>query len=236
MPASEARTRANRENARRSTGPKTVEGKEKSRANSLKHGMTGAGIVLPEDDADEVERRAGEFLKETHATGEIGSALARLMALNSVRIERGADQQAAALSEHIGQVIADFVPPEGVDPAEANRLLAESVRRSMFDPSKEAALARRYGLAAERTFLRCLKELRQLGRAAQAEARSAPEAFDGEELGSFFPPELGEMDDAELDALYAELSIRHPRHPPQSLHTAAPQGKIDLPIAVGHRR
>ncbi len=57
MPASEAQIRANRENAARSTGPKTDEGKERSRANALKHGLTGGGIVLPEADAAEVEAR-----------------------------------------------------------------------------------------------------------------------------------------------------------------------------------
>src|SRR5437763_56198 len=45
MPASEARILANQANARLSTGPKTAEGKEQSRANDLNHGMTGAGVV-----------------------------------------------------------------------------------------------------------------------------------------------------------------------------------------------
>ncbi len=56
MPASEARILANQRNAQRSTGPKTPEGKEQSRRNALKHGLTGAGVVLPERDAAEVER------------------------------------------------------------------------------------------------------------------------------------------------------------------------------------
>src|SRR5947199_141090 len=58
MPASEARILANQANAKLSTGPRTAEGKERSRANALKHGLTGAGVVLPEADAAEVERRA----------------------------------------------------------------------------------------------------------------------------------------------------------------------------------
>ena len=92
--------------------------RKRSRANALKHGLTGAGIVLPEADAAEVERRAAAFAAETNASGEIGQALARLAALNSVRIERGADQQTAALAEHVRRVEAEFVPPEGVDEAD----------------------------------------------------------------------------------------------------------------------
>src|SRR4051794_17080161 len=121
MPVSEAQLAANRANALRSSGPKSAEGREKSRANSLKHGLTGAGVVLPEADAAEVERRAAAFAAETNASGEIGHALARRAALNSVRMERGADQQTAALSERVRRAEADFVAPEGVDAAEADR-------------------------------------------------------------------------------------------------------------------
>jgi hypothetical protein len=156
MPASEAQIRANQRNCAHSTGPRTSEGKENSRANSLKHGLTGAGIVLPEADAAEVRRRAAAFAAETNASGDIGHALARRAALSSVRMERGADQQTAALSEHVRKVEADFVPPEGVDDVEAARLRTEAVRRAMFDPSREAVLARKYEAAAERGFFRAL--------------------------------------------------------------------------------
>src|SRR3954465_8293422 len=169
MPVSEAQLAANRATALRAGGPRSAEGREKSRANSLKHGLTGAGIVLPEADAAEVERRAVAFAEELNATGALGHALARRAALNSVRMERGADQQTAALSEHVRQVEAEFVPPEGVDEAESARLRSEAVRRAMFDPSKEATLARKYEAAAERAFFRCLKELRQMQRQAKAD-------------------------------------------------------------------
>ena len=54
MPASEAQVAANRANAARSTGPETVEGKEASRANAYKHGLT-ATKVFPEREAAEVQ-------------------------------------------------------------------------------------------------------------------------------------------------------------------------------------
>jgi hypothetical protein len=49
MPCSPARLLANQTNARLSTGPKTVEGKARSRGNALKHGLTGQGVVLPDE-------------------------------------------------------------------------------------------------------------------------------------------------------------------------------------------
>src|SRR5262245_45504762 len=49
---------ARRENARKSTGPKTEAGKARSRANSVNHGLTGSGIVLsPEMQALYDQRR-----------------------------------------------------------------------------------------------------------------------------------------------------------------------------------
>jgi hypothetical protein len=50
---------ANRRNALKSTGPRTTEGKERSRWNSLKHGLCAGHIVLPyEHESDYHEIRA----------------------------------------------------------------------------------------------------------------------------------------------------------------------------------
>ncbi len=237
MSTSEARINANRINAQRSSGPRTEEGKAVSRANALKHGMTGAGVVLPEADAVEVERRAVAFARELNASGEMGHALARRAALNSVRMERGADQQTAALADRVRQAEADFVPPEGADADEAARLRAEAGRIAMFDPSKEAGRARQYEAAAERGFFRALKELRQMERQARAETR-APEVPDvAAMMGSFFAArEVDQRMDAEFDAMYGALDIPTPRRPVNSPQLPPMGGGVDLPFTIGRRR
>ena len=230
MPASEARIKANRENAKRSSGPVTPEGKEKSRRNALKHGLAGAGIVLPEKDAAEVERRAIAFENELEPSGEVGLALVRRAALNSVRMERAADQQTAALTGRIRLVEAEFVAPEGATDEEAAKLKDEAARAAMFDPSKEATLARKYEAAAERGFYRALKELRAVERAVPAEE---PPAFAGPSdplLGSF---EQWEAMDAEFDALYPGLNLPRPSWLPPKPPISRSRGPIDLPITVG---
>ena len=149
MPTSEAQIAANRANSQRSKGPVTPEGKERSRANALKHGLTGEGVVLPNEDAAEVERRVAAFQDELRPSGEISRALVRRAAICSVRMDRGVEQETAALSERVRRAEAEFVAPEGIDGEEAARLRAEAGRRVMFDPSKEATLARKYEAAAE---------------------------------------------------------------------------------------
>jgi hypothetical protein len=52
---SQARIEANRKNAQKSTGPKTAEGKARSRFNGLTHGLRSEQIVLPTEDRAEFE-------------------------------------------------------------------------------------------------------------------------------------------------------------------------------------
>ena len=59
MIVSEARIAANRRNALLSTGPKTAEGKVRSRANALKHGLC-ASVCVPES-LETINARAAEI-------------------------------------------------------------------------------------------------------------------------------------------------------------------------------
>jgi hypothetical protein len=241
--ATEAQTLANQANASRSKGPTSPEGKMQSRMNSLKHGMTGAGIVLPEADALEVHRRITAFAEELDAQGELEYAFVRRAALNSLRMERAADQQTAALSEHIRQVEADFVAPEGLDEAQVARLRAEAVRRAMFDTSREATLARKYEAAAERGFYRALKELRVLQKPAKGLDPAAKAEVFRQELGSFCPETAS---DAELDAMIKKLDANCPSPTasapnrgapvPPSSRSRANGGSFEVPFAVGKAR
>ena len=101
MSISAARLEANRQNAQRSTGPKTVEGKERSRRNSLKHGLTGAGIVLPTEDLPAIEARFADFEADLQPTGGVARFLVQRAALLSVRLDRSAIHEAASLTASI---------------------------------------------------------------------------------------------------------------------------------------
>ncbi len=237
MPTSEARILANRNNAGLSTGPRTEEGKAISRANSLKHGLTGAGVVIPQADIAEVEQRSADIARELNADGTTAHALARRAAVNSVRMERGVDQEFAAVAERVRRAEADFVPPEGSTVDDADRLRAEAGRIALFDPSREATLARRYEAAAERAFFRCIKELRELNRAPKADAPAAIDRVAKESVGSILAAkeELRRMD-AGFNAMSAGADLPTPRKPVNFPHLPPMGGVTDVPITIGRRR
>ena len=84
---STARAEASRANGRRSHGPISPEGKERSRRNGCKDGLTGKGIVLPPDAAAEVDRREAEFARDFRPRNAVERELVRQMALGSWRSE-----------------------------------------------------------------------------------------------------------------------------------------------------
>ncbi len=182
MPASEAQILANRRNAALSTGPKTAEGKERSRANALKHGLTGDGIVLSPVDAPEVERLTTELEAELRPSGNVARALVRRVATCIVRMERSVAQETATLNARVLEAQAE-AEAKGEDPIEAGNI-------ALFDPSKEATLARKYEAAAERGMYRALRELRQIEKPGQVsdvkvEATAIRKSI--EQAASFFP-------------------------------------------------
>jgi hypothetical protein len=108
MSTTQARIDANRKNSHMSTCPRTPEGKRQSSRNGLKHGLTGAGIVLAEEDSAEVERRVEEFQKDLAPQTSFGKFLVRKLALFSHRFERSAAQESAAIAVRVRNAVDDF--------------------------------------------------------------------------------------------------------------------------------
>jgi hypothetical protein len=107
MPTSEARILANRANSLKSTGP-SPEGRRISARNSLKHGMAGRGLVLPDSDAAEVERRNQALQAELAPATEMGQLLVHRLAMLSVRMEKGARHASASSARRVRHAAEDF--------------------------------------------------------------------------------------------------------------------------------
>jgi hypothetical protein len=108
MPASVAQIAANRRNSQLSTGPKTDEGKEKSRRNALKHGLTGEGVALPDEDAAEVADRFQAIESELQPSGVASRLALRRFAYLSVRLERCERAETAHYAKKIRHADDEF--------------------------------------------------------------------------------------------------------------------------------
>lgn len=143
MTVSPERIAANKANAQKSTGPKTEAGKEASRANGTKHGLTGEGIVMAEAEAAEVDEIARRLRSDYRPITEVGGFLLDRMAMFTVRLRRCAVEERVRL--------AAMNDGEG----------------GLFDPSTEGQRAFRYENAAERNYHKAFKEFQRV----EAEAR-----------------------------------------------------------------
>ena len=86
--ASERQIEANRRNALKSTGPKTEAGREESRKNALKHGLSGAGVVLPDEEAEAIRDRLAKWAPATPSGDYRRDWLVKRVVIESVRIDR----------------------------------------------------------------------------------------------------------------------------------------------------
>jgi hypothetical protein len=167
--ASDRRTIANRLNAQKSTGPKTEDGKQRSKLNALRHGLTAETIInVLEDPADyeafEAEIR-GDFRPRTATEHELINRLASLL----WRLRRATAIESGLMQIHAGAVIkrktADrditSLPSEKLSvlyklllPTEMEASLSpKTTSDQQIDDPKFAVSQQRNGAVAARAFL-----------------------------------------------------------------------------------
>src|SRR5882762_214797 len=82
------RAETNRENARKSTCPRTEAGKQRCSLNALRHGLTGQTVVLPSDDLAAYKRHCQEFLDQYQPNNKLETHLTQTIADLSWRLNR----------------------------------------------------------------------------------------------------------------------------------------------------
>ncbi|CAN5894219.1 hypothetical protein BH23PLA1_BH23PLA1_34850 [soil metagenome] len=90
---------ANRQNALKSTGPQTEKGKQIVRANALKHGLAGHGVVFPDELADALETRKQEWREEMRPEGPYQEWLFEQICIESTRADACLHQEIARRDE-----------------------------------------------------------------------------------------------------------------------------------------
>jgi hypothetical protein len=153
--ATPAQIAANRANARKSTGPRSAEGKSASRFNALKHGIDAAAIVIPGEDPADYDSLAADYHRDfrPQSPSELFHVEAMLRAdWQTRRLQRvEADLYRTVLAESPGASVAAAL----LSDSPAAKLLAR-VQRQLT--------------AFERAWYRANSELRRARRQAEADS------------------------------------------------------------------
>jgi hypothetical protein len=193
---------ANRRNARRSTGPKTPEGKARSRRNAVKHGATALDLMLlPGEDPDKF-RGCIEAIHETYKpVGNYEFGLVQRIAFMEWRLSRlsrfevgmmqaGFDQLSQTESE-VGENENQDCPTEASpdvldlenDLAQITRLLSESLESKL----PQLNLLARYEVTLQRNIERTYKMLERVQslRRARKSTQATSTARDWSQMEAF---------------------------------------------------
>ncbi len=145
---SDRKAKANRQNARKSTGPKTPEGKAAVRLNALKHGLLSQEVLLPDEEEDALRELGERVRAELQPVGELENLLVdriiaaywRLRRLGMVEAGIFAWERSGALAEQAEQEARIY---EGQFDPEFLKGMSHYVNTTITDEEKhKEALAR----------------------------------------------------------------------------------------------
>ena len=240
--ATKAQIDANRENAKKSTGPRTDEGKAVSSQNAVKHGLCAREAVIHGEDPAQFELYREAFLADLRPVGPVETMLAERVVSLAWRLRRAERLQNQAIDAKIlesagGRVtkVARSLLPGGVRRTLADSGVMEpdpSLGRIFAKDSLDAWLLDRlqlYERRIETSMLRTIAQLRQFQRRREAEQRSnerppakrqSSDPLGGEPLGgelkkrSQFAPARRGVDPYLRDAYGREDHLAHPENEP----------------------
>ena len=102
---SEKQLAANRANAQRSTGPQSIEGKNRSKLNAIRHNLTGQVAALTEPDRIAFDAFSQDLIRDLEPRGAMELQLAQRIASDSWRLNRASavEDNLYALGHHEGE-------------------------------------------------------------------------------------------------------------------------------------
>jgi hypothetical protein len=105
---SPARIEANRKNAQKSTGPKTIEGKKRSCLNALDHGLRSEQVVLPTEDQSAFDAHLAAFVQDWQPTTVTRLHLVKRAAVATWRLDRCVRVESGRLSNRIHHALNNW--------------------------------------------------------------------------------------------------------------------------------
>jgi hypothetical protein len=167
--ASEAQIAANRANARRSTGPRTEEGKAASARNGLKHGLCAREAVLPWEDREGWEALLADLRERWRPVGPQEAALVEEYAGCSWRLRRALQMETGMLKACWPRKLQALADESGDDMLLDLKMDTVGLGLAFLKASKELSRLSLHESRIERRRERARKELEAL-QAARREA------------------------------------------------------------------
>jgi hypothetical protein len=151
---SEAKRAANRANAKKSTGPRTDAGKQKSARNAVRHGFCAKTICVHGEQSEHFNALVAEFVDEHRPVCSTEYALVYRLAVASWNLRRLAEAETALIDANtLTRVI------ENREWVEKRLDIGQAMLKAMKDDKRFNAL-QLYQQRLERAFYRALCELR----------------------------------------------------------------------------
>jgi hypothetical protein len=153
---SDRQLRANRANAQKSTGPRTEEGKQRSRLNGLRHGLTGQVSIMTDENRAAHDNFCNPIIARLAPEGPLEMQLANLIAQDHWRLNR-----IQAIEDGLF-VLGACRPVNQVDSGapQADEALAEAM--TFMRQSKEFMLLTLYESRINRNIRKNMEQLSEL--------------------------------------------------------------------------
>ena len=164
----EIRDEINRANAERSTGPKTVEGKQRSAMNAFKHGLTGQCLMLQPNEMDAYNRLTATMISDLKPKTEPERQLAQKIIDGHFRLNRLAAIENNMLNFGLIQYTSDTDHDDRVEV-----MVAQT--RALIEQANAFDVLGRYETRLSRQLLKYIEEFKrtQKDRIAREQAERA---------------------------------------------------------------
>ena len=195
-----ARIKANRKNAKKSTGPRTEDGKARVAKNALKHGLLARDTVLPGEDPADFDRQLSALEADLQPANSLEFELVRQIADSQWRMRRLTRLETGFIAAAVDETrrLTKKYRPERLRPGYDGE--TQLLGSAMLDRTQAFVHLARYDGHLSRRFFRAVKQLADLRRDERKarEARSAagshtpadPDAYRGRYVPAQAPPPI----------------------------------------------
>ena len=195
-----AQIKANRKNAKKSTGPRTEEGKTRSAKNALKHGLLARDTVMPGEDPADFDSQLSALEADIQPANSLEFELVRQIADAQWRMRRLTRLETGFLAAAVDDQRrrTEKYRPDKLRPGYDGETLL--LGTAMLDRTQAFVHLARYDGHLSRRFFRAVKQLRDLRRdereahdarsSAGSHAPADPDPYRGRYVPAQAPPPI----------------------------------------------